>query len=266
MPDLDSQSATFFANKLRSARLSALANAEAFYEIIHVVERLGSYLSKERIGDRGDHGGLSDYKKEFKPLALKSDSAPPWGFDRAKSLLTPVGTVYELVASARNDAVHQGAFARHLTRNAIKLAIILEEALRVDMNLVVKDFMVPNPDYAEYWQLVSFVRQQMLANSYSYMPVLDRSGKWHVLSDAAVAAYLGSERSGKKRKERLASTLEQAWDSLKSVYLLDAECLLVQADTQLEKALVSLKKYPILLVKSPEGAGLLGILTALDLL
>jgi predicted transcriptional regulator len=266
MPSPTPQSAAFFAKELRSARLSALANSEAFYGIIHVVERLGSHLSKERIGDLGEHGDLSKYTKEFKPLAQRSDSEPLWRQPRLKSLLAPFATLYDLVAAARNDAVHQGAYARHLTKNAIRLAIVLEEALKSYMNLVVMDFMVPNPAYAEHWQLVSLVRQQMLENSYSYIPVLDKNGNWHVLSDAAVALYLGAERNGKKRKKCLASTVEQAWESLASVYLIDAKCLTMQADDRLDKALSALKQHPIVLVKSSEGTGLLGVLTALDVL
>ena len=44
--------------------------------------------------------------------------------------LTPFSRLYDLVQDARNDALHQGAFARHLTIHAIGLALILEDALR----------------------------------------------------------------------------------------------------------------------------------------
>ena len=111
--------------------------------------------------------------KEFKPLAQKiTNSEPLSGVQRLKSLLAPFATLYDLVAAARNDAVHQGAYGRHLTKNAIRLAIVLEEALKSYMDLVVMDFMVPNPTYAEYWQLVSLVRQQCLRTHTRIFPSL----------------------------------------------------------------------------------------------
>jgi hypothetical protein len=36
----------------------------------------------------------------------------------------------------------------------------------------------------------------MLANSYSYLPVLNNQ-QWYLISDAAVAIYLGAERDSK---------------------------------------------------------------------
>jgi hypothetical protein len=156
-----------------------LGDAEAFDGIIHVVERLGSYLSKERRGDKGEHGTLSKYTDELSALAAHSGMAVETP-DRFRNLLTPFGTLYEFVTVARNDALHQGAFARHLTKHAIELGIILEDALSNHMDLVVMDFMVRNPVrnpvYAEPWQPVGFIRQQMLANSYSYLPVFGDDG------------------------------------------------------------------------------------------
>ena len=68
----------------------------------------------------------------------------------------------------RNDALHQGAFARHLTKHAIELAIVLEDVLSNDLDPVVTDFMLRNPVCGEPWQPIAFLRQQMLANSYSF--------------------------------------------------------------------------------------------------
>jgi hypothetical protein len=71
------------------------------------------------------------------------------------------------VDGARNETLHQGAFARPLTKHAIELAIILEDALSQQVNQVVMDFMVRNPLCAELWKPIGFIRQQMLANSFS---------------------------------------------------------------------------------------------------
>lgn len=258
MPNITREPAIEFANQLRSARLMALGDAEAFDGIIHAVERLGSYLSKERLGDRGEHGSLGKYASDLKDLAAHSAMAVETP-DRFRTLLTPFGALYDLVTVARNDALHQGAFARHLTKHAIEIAIILEDALSSHMDPVVVDFMVRNPVCAELWQPVGFVRQQMLANSYSHLPVFGDDGQWKVVSDAALATFLGPERDGKPRRKRLASTLQES-----SVSLIPA--IFVDEKAPLAVALDLLKGTPVLLVQSPDRRGLLGILTAFDLL
>jgi hypothetical protein len=74
--------------------------------------------------------------------------------------------------------------------------------------------MVRNPVYAEPWQPTGFIRQQMLANSYSYLPVLGDDGEWRIVSDAAIATFLGPERNSETRIKKLASTLREASVSL----------------------------------------------------
>ena len=129
------------------------------------------------------------------------------------------------------------------------------------MNLVVADFMVRNPVCAELWHPVGFIRQQMLANSYSYLPVFDDE-HWHVVSDAAIATFLGPERNGKARTKRLASTLRDVLGSL-----MPAKFKFVDEIDSLADALNSLKEAPVLLVQNPmDRKGLLGILTAFDFL
>jgi hypothetical protein len=68
MPSLTKDSAKSFADQFRIARQAALADAEAFDEIIHVVERLGSYMSKEELGDKGKHGDLRKYREKLLEL------------------------------------------------------------------------------------------------------------------------------------------------------------------------------------------------------
>lgn len=62
MPNLTRESARVFADQFRSARMTALADAESFDQIVHAIERLGSYLSKEKYGDRGLYGDLGKYR------------------------------------------------------------------------------------------------------------------------------------------------------------------------------------------------------------
>ena len=264
MPDISQESAKAFSDQFRAARLAALADAEAFDGIIHVIERLGSYLTKERLGDKGEHGGLGEYKDDLLEFAKKSGSNCQNRAD-LMHLLTPFETLYKLVKDGRNDALHQGAFARHLTKHAIELAIILEDALSTELNPIVMDFLVRNPVCGELWQPVAFVRQQMLANSFSYIPVLVADNDWRIVSDAGIARFLGGSRGGKPRTRLLSKTIKEAFDaSEKPLGFVPA--VPIAATATLEIALELLDKSSILVVPNPSGTGLLGILTAFDLL
>jgi CBS domain-containing protein len=264
MPSLTKASARNFADQFRSARLTALADSESFDQIIHAIERLGSYLSKEEFGDKGLHGDLGKYRGRIVTL-VKSRGLAVESRPQFNHLLTPFETLYDLVKEARNDALHQGAFARHLTKHAIELAIILEDVLSNEMEPAVVDFMVRNPVCCEPWQPVAFLRQQMLANSYSFLPVMGAGDDWGVVSDAAIASFLGPDRKGSERRKRLAMTLDEAAGLGERPIELKPAAF-VDETTSLEQALGLLKSASILLVKSPAGTGVIGILTAFDVL
>jgi CBS domain-containing protein len=250
MSDLDQNSAVFFANQLRSARLAALADAESFDEIIHAIERLGSYLD-------GTLSSLGGYAPILKKIAKKSElSELP---DEFRNLFTPFGDLYDWITNARNDALHQGAFARHLTEKTIILAIILEDAVRGTMKHKVSDLMVTNPTLAELWQPVGFIRQQMLANSYSYLPVHGIDRVWCTVSDVSIARFLGLERTGTTRKSRLAIPLQEVPELMEPATV-------ILPDTEVSAALVMMKSNNVLLVVNSNKGEILGILTAFDLL
>jgi hypothetical protein len=258
MSQITRESAIVFANQLRSARLAALADAEAFDGIIHVVERMGSYLTRESQRETGQPNSLGSYENALNNFATTSALAGriPAEF---RNILTPFNALFESVRVARNDALHQGAFARHLTKHSIELAIILEDALTSFLKPVVTDYMIRNPVCAEHWQPIGFIRQQMLSNSFSSLPVSGGNGNWQIVTDIQIAAYLRQETSSKPRLKLLASTLEEA-----TIQLWPAE--FITEETQLDDALSLLTKHPILLVRSPIGNSLLGILTAFDIL
>ena len=251
---IDRKSAIFFANQLRTARLAALADAEAFDEIIYAVERLGSYLT-------GKQQALGRYRAALELLARESSLAEDTP-KKFRASLTPFSELFESVRIARNDALHQGAFARHLAKHTIELAIVLEEALRQYLESYVTDFMTRNPVCAELWQPVSFIRQQMLANSFSYLPVLEGGDPWRVVSDVAIARFLGSG-GDESRDSRLAKTLQEACK--KVPYVLKA-AKIVEETTTLRAALDHFGTEHVLLVREQKSGGLLGILTAFDLL
>jgi CBS domain-containing protein len=165
------------------------------------------------------------------------------------------------VREARNDALHQGAFARHLTSHAIEIALVLEDALRSSERPLVSDYMVRNPVCAELWQPLGFIRQQMLASSFSFLPVLNERGEWGLVSDHALATFLGGEMG--ERKKRLVVTLLEAQRTEPT--LLDiAE--FVKEGTSIEEALKKMNNAPLLVCRHGEREHLLGIVTAFDLL
>ncbi len=111
---------------------------------------------------KGSIGDLGKYERKLSDLAGEQDEP--------KSI-TPFSLWFHLVRDARNDALHQGAFARHRTIHTIELALRLEDALRQQVPAIVENYMVRNPTCAECWQPISLIRQQMLANAFSFMPV-----------------------------------------------------------------------------------------------
>jgi hypothetical protein len=172
----------YFLNQLRQARAAVLRDAEAVDVLIHVFERMGMFLL-HKVGDLGDYQGVLGSVAGLSPLARQLQ----------KEFHTPFGKLYNSVREARNSAMHEGAYARHLASHAVKLALILEDALcngsdKDGSNKSLKtpfqklapegalmkigELMVPNPICAEFWHPLSFIRQTMLESSFSYLPVL----------------------------------------------------------------------------------------------
>lgn len=243
----------YFRDSFRDARADAIRDAEAFDGIVFCLERLGRFLT----GGRGD---LGRYKKAVLKLASASpmaDSIP----QRHRAFHVPLNVLYDQFRQARNAALHEGAFARHLTSHAVQIALLLEDALMADSELV-GDFMVRDPVCAMLWQPLSFVRQTMLANSFSYLPVdigTEKSGQWKLLSDRALATCLRGGNA-KERDHRFGLSLADALN-LKCLTL--DEPLVCGPDLLVSTALADCRGLPILIVH--EGR-LLGIATPFDLL
>ena len=144
----------YFLNQLRQARAAVLRDAEAVDALIHVFERMGMFLT-------GGIGCLGDYEGKLGSLA----GLTPLARKLSKELHIPFGKLYSSVREARNSAMHEGAYARHLASHAVKLALILEDALSngseerrksalpnlTPENPLMKigELMVPNPICAE---------------------------------------------------------------------------------------------------------------------
>jgi hypothetical protein len=156
---------------------------------------------------------------------------------------------------ARNDAVHSGAFARHLTRHCIELALYIEEGLMNGARSI-SDFMVRDPVFIKRWQPVGYARQQMLLGSFSYLPVQLGDDVWHLLGDHAVAQYLSVADD---RSAALCRSIDEAHSE--GLRLEEAE--IVSPEATVSEVLHRSRGRPVLIVARDH---LLGIATPFDLL
>jgi predicted transcriptional regulator len=243
----------YYRNELRAACARAHEDAEDFHELLFAVERLGGYLLAESSSVRGksppDVRGMRDYRHVLKILAAKSGIPTGMSFD----------LLFDLVCDARNDALHVGAFARHLTEHALLLAHVLGDAL-MDDAILVEHYMVREPVRAETWQPLSAIRYAMLAHSFSFLPVWHR-GEWRLLSDEELARFVG--RGAGRRKQLLKYTVERAL-AAKGPRLEAEPAEMVEPHQKVGELLKKPNSHrPWLVV---EGGNLVGILTAYDLL
>lgn len=247
------EQALYHRDELRTARENAVKDAEAYDEIIFALERLGCILIS-KIGD------LGKYKDEIVKLAKHSalvEEIPV----KHNTWHTSAERLYDIVKDARNDAFHQGAFARHLTTHAIELAIVLEDALTTIAEAkLVGDFMVRGPVCASLWQPLSFVRQQMLVGSFSYLPLI-REEQWCLISDEEVARYLLSANT-RERRGKLAHTVEKAVTN----GMQTKPTVILRADDPTDKFFQSPTSSPALICRQDDNTDLIGIITAYDLL
>jgi hypothetical protein len=169
---------------------------------------------------------------------------------------------YGIVQEARNAALHEGALARHLTANAVELSLVLEEGIMSELRQV-SDFMVRNPVCASMWQPLSFIRQSMLVNSFSYLPVKVEKGSnisWRFISDFRLAQCL--RRNGKITRDGL---VQQLGDAVKDGQIELHSATVCGPQDQIDAVLARSDGLPTL-VLLPDNNELLGILTPFDLL
>ena len=244
-----------FRIQFKEARAQAISDAEDFDGILYTLERLGQTLLPNI--DRGKKN-LAGYEGAIEEIAVKS----PLSFTIPKKfryLHTPFDILYNIVRDARNDALHQGAYARHLTNHAIELSLIVEDAMSKKLTLV-SDFMVRNVIYAESWQPISHIRQIMLANNFSYIP-FQEDKKWYFISDFLLANILIGE-SNNKRDEILSFTLRELIDQHKTK-LTDTIAEIISPYEELGKLLNKFKKDPFLVCENEQ---VIGIITAFDVM
>jgi hypothetical protein len=231
---------------LRQARAALLADAEAFPQVLFAIERTGAALT-------GRSQTLQAYRRQILELAQRSELGRE---GRGAS----VARLYDQVQQGRNEALHQGAFARHLADRAAELALILEDAL-VNGSDRISDYMVKAPLVAHAWQPLRVVRHQMLSQSFSFLPLrLDKAG-WRLISDLGVARVLRQARDKADRERRLGASVTCA---ITEYHLLVDKPTIVGPADSVARILQGPSNLPILIVD--EAHELLGIATPFDLL
>jgi len=254
---LDHFQARYWRDQLVAARDVAFRDAEGFQDVLFTLEKIGQFLS-------GEIRNLAFYKPFIDRIASHSCLAyeipcthPEWH--------TSFGDLYDLVRKARNEAMHQGSYARHLTNHSIKLSLILEDAL-MTRGLTASQFMVSNPVVAFPWQPVSYLREQMLTHGFSFIPIRisQQDGSvWGLLSECAVAKYLRASNSENIRKKRLATQIKKAISS-KDLELLPA--ITCCSQSSIDDVISKLDGKPVLVVDQSNPDVLIGIITAFDIM
>lgn len=247
----------YFRDQFRLARAFAFRDAEAFQTLILCLERLGLVLF-------GKQKGLYKYREKIEELANRSPLAE-FVPENHRHWHIPFSELYDHVREARNEVVHEGAVARHMTEHALKLVLVLEDAIMTQKTKI-RDFMVRDPVSASPWQPISFVREQMLTNGFSFIPIqLSRGSRssWGLLSEYAVAKYLRHDRNEQTRKERLATTVEQAME-YQQLEIVEPE--VCSPTDSIHEVLPRLRNMPVLVIDASHPDKLLGIVTAFDLM
>lgn len=246
----------FFLSELRNARIAAQKDSEAFDQVLFVLERLGSYRLAEI-------DALGSYEKCICDLARESSLGQsltsiqaPWH--------SQIEELYKLVRDARNDALHQGARARHLTQHVIELGIVLEDACMNGRDPLTKleDIMVRSPVIADEWQPISFIRQLMLTNAFTFIPIKNDE-RWKLIADYHLATFLRR----KDRSVRLTMTVGEA------IRLDDGKLELEDTGSKdSQESVENIGKTPfekpilVTMNTKDNGCCLVGIVTAFDIL
>jgi CBS domain-containing protein len=233
-------------SRLRDARALVLRDAESFHQAAMSLERIGQVLSGKV------RHGLGAYESELLELALADERPESNG----------VARLFETVREARNMAVHEGAWARHLSTRLVELLLILEQAIIAKMKCA-EDIMVQQPVVAETWHLISHVRQAMLANSFSNLPVLVNN-RWHIVTDLMVMRFLRGAANREDRNHRLSTPLGTAIED-RTIAPSEAKCF--SRETKLADLDAAMDQGLVLITDGNSSAlRLVGILSPFDLL
>ncbi|MGF6575088.1 hypothetical protein ABH945_007217 [Paraburkholderia sp. GAS333] len=255
---LNWQQRLHYRDRLRAARYAALADAEAFTGICFVVEAIGLHV----VGAELNMGSYIDKIREISMDSIVLTDMP----QRFPGQFSGFDALYRTMQSARNDAMHAGVYARHVTVAAIELCIGLEEAMMQEQQFArtkVRDFMVRDVVTVHAWQPIAYARQLMLMHSFTYLPV-KICGQWKLVPETAMAKFL--PRGGQARKEALGFSIEQAAQREdEPLQLIEARVIL--ADDEVSGLLDEVNpNVAALWLVDDEHDGLAGILSPFELM
>ena len=211
----------------------------------------------------GKQAALEQYKQRIAAYAADSPVLADLP-ERFPSTFKSFEALFKTVQTARNDAMHIGAYARHATEAAIELSIGIEEALMSSSERKVKDVLVKSPITVQPWQPVAQARQLMLMHSFSFLPV--RIGRsWWLVSEIGLAKFL----NGDGRKARLAQSIQDAKAAgMELVRLREAD--LLRAETTIAEVIerAKVQKGPTLwlVLDSERSDHLAGVLSPFELM
>ena len=251
---IQSDVALYFARRIRAARAQVQADAEGYVAVAIAVEQLGAAL--------GAGGGMAAAKEKIVKCLFPKGTDWTEGQKGSPSL----DAAYERVRRARNIAVHEGAMSRAVAPHAIRLAIGLEVALMKAANTrATQDWMVPNPTVAHPWMTVAQVRSALLADGFSALPIWWK-GRWHLVRDIDVVAYL--KHAGNNQARSRALLQDVVGTGAVPELRLQADPLLIRPEKDVETLDAADWKSgePALVVSEEAPERLLGVLTPHDLL
>ncbi len=128
----------------------------------------------------------------------------------------------------------------------------------------IEDIMVRNPVVVESWQMVAQARREMLANSFSCLPIYHRQ-KWQIITDFEVMRFLHCDReSGNELDRRLEKNIGEAIDGN---HLKTISAMSFSPSESVFNLLGKIENGPVLVIKEIESKPhLVGIVTPFDLL
>ena len=248
----DDEQARTLRRRLQEARYGVEQSKEEFLGIAQAIEAVGKAQNPETNG----LGGMKDKLRSF------IENKHPIGRAVVGPSAGNFSALFPIVLEARNDEAHQGASARAAAAAAVRIGIMLEDAI-AEMTCMnhVENFMCETICRTYDWETLSEARRKMLARSFSWLPFKNADGKWRLVGDRALVTYLSYPST---RKERLKETIKKAESEggLKTI-----EAPMVCASITREKALLKIGDGAgVGLVKAKDGQEVVGIITAFDLL
>lgn len=239
MTKINEDEAAYYLKVFRQARYAALEDAENFREACFALEEFGCYLNGENT------------------KSLRKYSTVLRNFVKSKRK-QEFSILFDLVVEARNEAAHRGVFARNLSGKSVRLSLILEETLS-DMAIKVKHLMTEGVIFAEEFSTLAKIREMMLENSFSYIPVKFSEG-YYLISDSIVSKkWQELKNDDKKRYNTKISKIFSTKDLIPADGVLSEESKTI--------AYLKIRHLPLLVFDGThENRKVVGILTPFDLL